>query len=285
MSDGRITPAQKAYLSSLVCQRISADKANREYVQKFINYRNPGLAYSLKNGWGADAKDKIAYYIIREPQPDGDPLLFFSLKCGEIDVPYNLEKLRTAMENSQALLDAAYGMDAPDWAKEIIEKRKVDGELPYSKILEFQKRHKKNVDKWNNYYMEVRLEGENIIRTNKTLPGVELVHFCVHDPASKKWKELGNPQSLGKTMFWQFVVPVIQQVRELVGCEYLYLFAADRKKYGRLVNYYTELGFEIRPDLSVSKPAYDFGCFFMCQKVTSLRNRRNAFFRNYNIAE
>lgn len=285
MSDGRITPAQKAYLSSLVCQRISADKANREYIQKFINSRNPGLAYSLKSGWSDDTKDKIAYYIVREPQPDGDPLLFFSLKCGEIDVPYNLEKLRTAMENSLALLDAAYGMEAPDWAKEVIEKRKVNGVLPYRKMLEFRQRYERNVSKWNDYFTEVRLDGGNIVRTKKTLPGVELVHFCVHDPASTKWKELGNPQSLGKTMFWQFVVPVIQQVRDLVGCEYIYLFAADSRKYGRLVNYYTELGFEIRPDLSVSKPAYDFCCYFMCQKVTSLRNRRNAFFRNYNITE
>ena len=109
MSDGRITPAQKAYLSSLVCQRISADKANREYIQKFINSRNPGLAYSLKSGWSDDTKDKIAYYIVREPQPDGDPLLFFSLKCGEIDVPYNLEKLRTAMEDYRAVDERLLG--------------------------------------------------------------------------------------------------------------------------------------------------------------------------------
>lgn len=283
MSEYRITREQRAYLDTLVCERISSNKDNREFVQKFMNHRNPGLSYALKAGWNTDARDKVAYYIVREPQEGGEPLFFFSLRCGEVDVPYNLEKLRVAMENSQALLDAAYGLDAPDWAKEVVEKRKVDGVLPPRKLKEFRERHRENMRKWSLYYEEVRLEGENIIRAKQALAGVELVHFCSHTPAAAKWKAMGtNPQALGKTMFWRFVVPVIQQVRDLVGCEYLYLFAADEKKYGKLVGYYKELGFEIRQDLCVSKPEYDFGCFFMCQKVTSLRNRRNAFFREYN---
>lgn len=279
----RITREQRAYLDSLVCERISSNKDNREVVQKFVNLRNPGLSYALKAGWNTDARDKVAYYIVREPQEGGEPLFFFSLRCGEVDVPYNLEKLRVAMENSQALLDAACGLDAPDWAKEVVENRKVNGVLPPKKVQEFRERHRENIRKWSLYYEEVRLEGENIIRTKQTLAGVELVHFCAHTPAAAKWEAMGmNPQALGKTMFWKFVVPVIQQVRDLVGCEYLYLFAADEKKYGKLVGYYKGLGFEIRQDLCVSKPEYDFGCFFMCQKVTSLRNRRNAFFREYN---
>ena len=283
MSNYRITKEQRAYLDSLVCQRISDDPANRAVIEKFTNPRNRALPYALKNGWNEDKKDKIAYYIVREPGEDSEPLLFFSLKCGEIVIPFNLEKLRTALENSGALLDAAWGLEAPEWAMEIIEQRKVDGKLPQEKLLEFYTRHKRNEDKWEQYNEEIRLEGQNIVRTKRTMAGVELVHFCVHSPAVQKWKAMGmGAQGIGRTMFWQFVEPVIQQVRDLVGCEYIYLFAADAKKNGHLVNYYMDLGFEIREDLSVSKPAYDFGCFFMCQKVTSLRNRRNDFLRNFN---
>lgn len=283
MNEYRITKAQRAYLQSLVCQRISNDGANRAVIEKFLNYKNPNLPFALKNGWNEDKKDKVAYYIVREPGEDGEPLLFFSLRCGEIAIPLNLAKLRTAMENSEALLSAAYGMDAPDWAKEIVEKRKVNGILPVKKIREFRQRHRRNQEKWALYTEEIRLEGENIIRTKQTLAGVELVHFCVHSPAAEKWKAMGmEPQGIGRTMFWNFVVPVIQQVRELVGCEYVYLFAADEKKSGHLVGYYKSMGFEIREDLCVSKPEYDFCCYFMCQKVTSLRNRQNSFFRSYN---
>ena len=283
MSDPKITKDQRAYLDALVCQRISDDPENIKIIEKFRNFKNPGLPYALKTGWGEDKKDKVAYYIVKEPGEDGEPLLFFSLKCGEVVVPYNREKLRIALQNSQALLDAANGKDAPEWAKEIVEKRKVNNILPLRKVREFYERHMRNMSKWNLYNEEIRVEGSNIVRTKHTMAGVELVHFCVHDPAVKKWKTsvLGS-QSLGRTLFWKFVVPVIQDVRNLVGCEYLYLFAADAKKYGTLVNYYKTLGFEIREDLTVSKPEYDFCCYFMCQKVTSLRNRQNEFFRNFN---
>lgn len=286
MSNYKITRQQRDYLNSLVCQRISADQLNRFAIDKFENGKNGSLPYALKNGWSQDKTDKVAYYILKEPGVNGDPLLFFSLKCGEIVKPFNLEKLRAALENSEALLEAACGMDAPAWAKEIVEKRKVDGELPDRKLREFYVRYKRNKMKWYQYTDEIRLEGENIVRTKQTMAGVELVHFCVHSPAQKKWKATGmGSGSMGRTMFWNFVVPVIQQVRELVGCEYIYLFAADENKNGRLVNYYKSLGFEIRDDLTVSKPEYDFCCFFMCQKVTSLRNRQNEFFRNYNATK
>ena len=283
MSNFRITKEQRDYLDSLVCQRITDDPANSKVIEKFMNFRNPNLPRALKSGWGEDKKDKVAYYIVKEPGTNGEPLLFFSLKCGEVVVPYNREKLRVALENSQALLDAAHGKEAPDWAKEIIEKRKVNGLLPLRKMREFYDRHMRNMSKWNLYNEEIRVEGNNIVRAKQTMAGVELVHFCVHSPADRKWKTTPmDNQSLGRTLFWKFVVPVIQEVRSLVGCEYLYLFAADAKKYGTLVNYYKTLGFEIREDLSVSKPEYDFCCYFMCQKVTSLRNRQNEFFRNYN---
>lgn len=283
MSIYRITKEQRAYLDSLVCQRISDDQLNQMAIDKFENYRNINLPYALKAGWNEDKKDKVAYYIVKEPGEHGDPLLFFSLKCGEIVLPFNSERLRRALEYSEALLDASYGKAAPEWAVEVVEQRKVDGVLPMKKRREFYDRYRRDLMRWNSYAEEIRLEGSNIIRAKKTMAGVELIHFCVHDPAEAKWNAMGmSARSIGRAMFWQFVVPVIQQVRSLVGCEYLYLFAADEKKSGRLVNYYKSLGFEIREDLCVTKPEYDFCCYFMCQKVTSLRNRQNEFFRNYN---
>ena len=61
-----------------------------------------------------------------------------------------------------------------------------------------------------------------------------------------------------------------------------YLFAADRNRYGKLVRYYEQLGFELGDNFYVNKGEYDYTCYFMCQPVTSLRTRRNEFFRDYN---
>lgn len=278
----KLTKEQKVCLDSLVCQRISEDDENKQVIQKFKNSRNPGIPYALKKGWNADKKDKVAYYIVKDPK-DKEPLLFFSLKCGEIHIPISPEKLEKNVENNMALLDAACGREAPDWAREIIEKRKVNGVLPFEKFMEIYESYSRSLNKRNGYKMETQLEGDNIIRTKKNFAGVELVHFCVHEPAKEKWKAMGmGAQSLGKTIFWHFVVPVIQEIRKLVGCEYLYLFAADEKRDGTLTGYYQQLGFAFRDDINVNKPAYDFCCFFMCQEVTSLRNRQRDFFKNYN---
>ena len=89
MNNTRITKAQRAWLDSLVCRRISRDQANKALAEQFINYRNPALPYALQTGWSQDKHDKVAYYIVKEPGEDGEPLLFFSLKCGEIAVPFS----------------------------------------------------------------------------------------------------------------------------------------------------------------------------------------------------
>jgi hypothetical protein len=94
-------------------------------------------------------------------------------------------------------------------------------------------------------------------------------------------------QSMGHTFFWHFVVPAIQEIPEHAACEYIYLFAADgeRNRDGGLIKHYKKMGFEFRDDLNVTKPAYDFCCYFMCQKFTSLRTGKNKFFRDYNKIE
>lgn len=281
MSGYAITKQQKDYLATLVCQRISDDAENRELIEGFTNFRNPALPYALRKGWNADKKDKVAYYIVKDPA-DNELLLFFSLKCGEMHIPLDPAKLEKSVENALALLKAAYGMEAPEWAADVIEKRKVDGRLPPDVFYELEARLEQSTRNQSRYNDEMQVEGDNIIRTKKTFAAVELVHFCVHDPARERWEAMGMSQGIGRTMFWQLVEPIVQNIRDLVGCEYIYLFAADADKNGPLTGYYKSLGFDFRDDISVNKPAYDFSCFFMCQEVTSLRKRKRDFFKSYN---
>lgn len=205
------------------------------------------------------------------------------------------------------LYAAATGHKSEDWAKEVIDKMKAGGLSDDDIEEEFRKRYENNLALISFYDSEKREEGKNIIRVQETYAAVELVHFCVYDPivirrpyillteeekklhvvtedtVHKKWKtmEMDN-QTMGKALFWHCVVPVIQNIRKVVGCEYLYLFAADRNRYGKLVRYYEQLGFELGDNFYVNKGEYDYTCYFMCQPVTSLRTRRNEFFRDYN---
>lgn len=279
-----MNPEQRGYLETLVCQRLKEDEANRQIIEKFENSRNEQLPEALRGGWNADKQDKVAYYLIKDPQ-DEEPLLFFSLKCGEIHVPYDPRQVDEALKNAKALLNAALGRSAPEWAQEVINRQLVDGILPAEALDKILERCARGVNRRTRYIKETNYDSNQILRTKKTHAGVELVHFCVHEPAREKWAvRKMDSQGMGRTLFWQFVVPVIQEIRKLVGVEYLYLFAADNKKK-TLAAYYRELGFEERSDLSVAKPEYDFCCLFMCQKVTALRNRQWDFFKNYNKQE
>ena len=59
-----------------------------------------------------------------------------------------------------------------------------------------------------------------------------------------------------------------------VGCQYLFLFAADKSREEKLVRYYeNQLNF-IKPDeLATAKPFYDFTCKFMCHDVSTLKRK------------
>lgn len=317
MSEFNITKQQREYLDSLVCQRISDDEANKKVIEAFSNPKSsPGITGALKTGWNADKKDKVAYYIVKDPE-DNQPLLFFSLKCGEMHIPLSPEKLSKSVKSALMLLkaassacgmtpiprstnfreqlmiwsmakealDLAQDLEVEDWAKEVIEKQLVDGDLPDKAWNDIWRRVFRSRDRQESLNEEMKREGENIIRTKKTFAAVELVHFCVHEPARKKWKAMGMGKRMGKALFWHFIEPIIRALRDLVGCEYIYLFAADRNRDGRLVKYYKELGFDFRDDINVTKPAYDFCCYFMCQEVTALRTRKNEFMKNYNKPE
>ena len=314
MSDYKMTKEQKAYLESLVCQRISRAEANRQVIEDFHQSRVfAGITGALKTGWNVDKQDKVAFYIIKDPA-DNQPLLFFSLKCGELHQPLDPAKLDSTLKNALMLLKAAHTrcgylpatrsltllnlyfqamgdltyaeskeeIVVEDWAKEVIEKQLVDDKLPEKAWLSIVRRVCRNQSRLDQFKAEMELEKDNIIRTKKTFAAVELVHFCAHAPAKEKWKNLNMGQSLGKTMFWHFIEPKIRQIRDLVGCEYFYLFAADDDRAGKLCKLYQELGFDFRDEIYVTKPAYDFCCYFMCQEVRKLRTRKKEFLKNYN---
>lgn len=338
MSDFKITKGQKAYLDSLVCQRIRENEANKDFIKKFENMQNPGIANALKNGWNTDKKGKMIFYVVKDPELDV-PMFFFSLRCGEVHTPLDLKKqnriainaimllkeaqnacgdlyiplmTRKQQKLAQTALDLSVAIDVEDWAKEVIRKQLVNGRLPRDAWMKIWGRVLAKMDKASYIKFDELMEKGNVIRTENSYAAVELVHFCAYDPVDwsqfspymskterkrikleqncvvRQWHNQNmDVQSIGRAIFWKFVEPAIQEIRNIVGCEYVYLFAADNSggREGQLIQLYKDLGFDFRTDLHVTKPFYDFQCYFMCQEVTALRNRKNAFFRNYNSTE
>lgn len=279
----KITKKQEAYLGTLTCQRLSAEPINRLLVQMFGNKRNYGLALELKQAYNIDKRGETAYYIIKDR--DNEVLLYFSLRCGTLHKPGIFQRVQAEFRKARALYNAVMGKKAPKWALAEIEANKINGVLPqYTReayIQEFlQMKH----------YLKVLKEDyqddptQKMIQTEANYSGVELVHFCTNDYAKAKWKRslLGH-QPMGATLFWCFILPIIQEMNRLVGCEYVYLFAADNSDDQSLIHYYFEqLHFQVPQGIGAAKPGYDIGCAVLCQKLSELNKYQKDFLKNVN---
>lgn len=295
-----ITEAQKAILSRFTCQRLTACRSNLDDIQYFSSHRGEGLVSSLqRQGWRADLRGSTAYYVIKNP--DGEIVMFFSLKCGVLfDPDYveeYMEKFRESFTDDRLLKDWQHYLEGDEAAGRYFYRlyRQL-GDEGFSDFLESlriksDKKHEPN---------------KKIIRVSEARSAIELVEFCANDDTKDCWEQYGMPPSrkLGETMFWWFIVPKMLEVGNLIGCEYAFLFAADETPDGFLVRYYEDaFHFRKMTNLGTIKPYYDMNCYFMGKRLRSVTNEivedtdvsedqdiqgldyyREEFFANFNIS-
>ena len=281
----RIAPGQKALLNSFSCVRLSSSDAHRELVNNFENHKNPNLIYTLrKDAWDEDSEGSVAYYLVKDS--DGFPMFFFSLKCGALY--QQLDESQILARKKQLLgalgivkqADGTFSESDLQRAALILEQYRSGQYKPDGTIDELLDK----VDLLEGVDMDKNTDtNRHIIRVDSTHSGIELVHLCKNDLAKDRWMAYGLPQPLGKVIFWCFIVPKIEKILEIVGCKYLFLFAADGSEDGDLINYYNiELKMSRPDDIGTSKPIYDLLCVFMCEKVTDLLSNRDTFMEEFN---
>lgn len=276
-----ITPEQLSILESFVCQRLSSDSENMRLVDNFSNHINDAIAQTLKNeAFEEDESNSIAYYVVKHS--DGQILFYFSLKCGLLfDHFINPELLNQLQKLAKGLKDISDDKLLTPQQKhditEVMEKIRTNKGIAKEDIykLRFQK-----IDILDELEKEFNAD---IARVGKTFSGIELVHFCSNTDTDELWDSFGFPQLRGTIIFWYFVVPKVMEALKYVGCQYLFLFAADKSKEEKLVRYYeNQLNFRKPDELATAKPFYDFTCKFMCHETSSLELEQAEFFANFN---
>ena len=281
----QITEEQQQILNSLVCERLSSNENNLRLVDTFCNVRNGSLENTLKNeAYEEDEAGNIAYYLIKDK--DENILFYFSIKCGILyDLFGEEEKLRKINDLFLFLVELEKDPSSTKEDKETIasilesirtRKGLVKKEL--SKISHIKK---------NQIIEDLEKESEdNLKRVGKTFAGVEIVHFCANDNYRPSWEKLNIKQKMGTVVFWHFLIPKICELRKIVGCEYLFLFAADLTPDELLVNYYkSNLGFKDSNEYGTAIPLYDYACKFMHQELKDIEERRNNFYLEFNPDE
>lgn len=281
----QITEEQQQVLNSLVCERLSSNENNLRLVDTFCNVRNGSLEHTLKNeAYEEDEAGNIAYYLIKDK--DENILFYFSIKCGILyDLFGEEEKLRKINDLFLFLVELEKDPSSTKEDKETIasilesirtRKGLVKKEL--SKISHIKK---------SQIIEDLAKESEdNLKRVGKTFAGVEIVHFCANDNYRPSWEKLNIKQKMGTVVFWHFLIPKICELRKIVGCEYLFLFAADLIPDELLVNYYkSNLGFKDSNEYGTAIPLYDYACKFMHQELKDIEERRNNFYLEFNPDE
>ena len=273
----KITESQLELLRSLKCERLSSKPENFSLIDDFYNTRNNSLVDTLQgDAYDDDENNRIAYYIVKTV--DDKILFFFSLKCGLL---YDEFIEGDRLKEIQSFYDTILRMS-------LDETQSVENKKAIASILESVRSIKKE-DVARVLHLSVdsdefsKIFGNNLKNVGKTFPGVELVHFCANDAHREVWDGYGLPQNLGTTVFWYFIVPKILEMLKIVGCEYVFLFAADLTPYEELIRYYSDqLKFEKADEHCVAIPMYDFTCQFMSQKTCELEGKRKQFFEEFN---
>lgn len=254
-------------MSQLCCERLTFCDKNQKLIQTVQNDRNPQLPMILKStGWKDDATSKSDYYIVKDA--DSNILFFFAIRCGLVQDLYDTERIEAC--------NSLYPLFKEMFHTATTESRR--NELR-NQILPV----------WNKYELtpDLIISAQDAIKGKKedrdfdqnnnttqvwnTHPAIELALFCQNTDCKEKIKNLGFHKHFGTMVFWYYIMPMIMEARKLVGCEYVYLFAADSVNRGRLMDYYnSNLHFDQTIFLSGIKPQQDNNCFFMCQKVSEL---------------
>ena len=106
----------------------------------------------------------------------------------------------------------------------------------------------------------------NDIGDSFLIPAVELTHFAVDERFRRANEKLSSVRT-GEFIFNMFILPIVQEISEKIGCKSLFVFAIDTPK---LVSYYKDtLGFREIIDtdekqfFEYAAPDYDEGCRFL----------------------
>ena len=122
---------------------------------------------------------------------------------------------------------------------------------------------------------------DDVIDVTESLPSAELALFCINDAYrndAEKWKVEFPTRTVtpGTFIFYQFIAPLILEIAEKTGLQYLYLFTADDGS-GRLNEYYMrELKFRPMEDMACVRQSYDekLDCLIVSlRKLTEECNR------------
>jgi len=280
----RITEQQEKILESFSVERLSSSDINLQLVGSFSNPKSDSLTNKIQSdAFEEDESGAVAYYVIKN-KADGGIVFYFSLKCGQLyDKLIEKEQLRLIKNLFQYFDEIEKEESTSDedrrLIKEIRESVRTSKGVSKADLDKIQKKDNKAVTDIENVFTE------NLQRVGQTFAGVEIVQFCANENYREFFDSLGFFPHFGAIVFWHFLVPKVLEVRKYIGCQYLFLFAADTSDDESLIRYYRTLHFTDVGQHGAVIPLYDWTCRFMYQEISGLPEGKEEFFNDFNREE
>lgn len=222
---------------------MNSDSIHKSLLEKFkANDNGSSLEYYIKKtAWEEDSNHITKIYLVKDCETN-DIVFFFGLKTG---ILYDLEVNRQNIFNENEIYVTCIDMLKTGKHKSVDDA--LEEVLSWFEDIDINKENLRNIIE-QDYKNKLKVsedkdrtkEGDNVIRARKTYSGIELSHVC----KNKNYKcpiEISFP--LGFFVFWEIIVPKVLDICSQIGCEYLYLFAADNtpeKNLTEPVNYSSE---------------------------------------------
>ena len=264
----------KSYFDRFRCIPLKELKDASSILRTFTSdiRRNTLANYLKTEALSDDQAGKTRVYVIQDPTTD-TIVCFFSIRCGAVYATHEEDDfIRSLDMKGQQLLRIledvrdenidVYPQMCGQYRSKYAEEGLGDKLI---RAVEFKAKQKKDQT------------AENCINVENAHPAIEIQHFCKCDNyiLPKELLDLDFP--LGFGLFWQKIVPIIKEVAALIGCEYLFLFAADKSEDNEkhLVTHYKgAMGFLDAEDLGLTlvRPDDDKKCISLVQLIAALDN-------------
>ncbi len=316
---------QKHFLSeNLIVESLRMYDTNKEDIKNFeqATKGNRISDYLANKAWDDDQRRNTKVFLVRD-KSTRQVAFYYALNCGILYSewnPLNLSSIeRPIVEKYIKALKLCHKQDLSPEEQEAADNDCTEalGEF-YDKIEDVDRvttlmnlaNEKANRKEEKEEALEETGESDHIKQVKETFPAIDIKFLCRN---AQYCPPIKLDFKLGVYVFWEIIVPHILKISEMVGCKYVYLFAADntesdsqetkpipiwtpdydpddeedsnesKDRIRKLVSYYiTEFKFRPVSEYTILKPHYERTCYTLIQNVESLQEKREAVWTSHD---
>lgn len=322
---------QKKYLSeNLIVESLRMYGSNQEDIKGFLQANNGSVIaeYLNNKAWMDDSNNDTRVFLVRDKKTR-KIVYYYALNCGILYKEFNsikmslveqecVEKLIKAIRqnNSESLCgkekEAAYNLLTEAYA--LFDEKIKDSDR--TSVLISHAQEQAEIKQEREEAASQVGDSEFVKNVQETYPAIDIKFLC---KAADYKPDIEIEFKFGVYVFWEIIVPHILKISELVGCKYIYLFAADNSEHKKIIEqidnpilyskdynmdlkedvtnkecvseenvkklvfyYINNLKFRPVSEYTILKPHFERTCYTLIQDVADLPHKRELIWSSHD---